>query len=311
MLSCAVLRHAGPRRALALRCVVQVMSSLSRLPPADSRVYNDYLLPSLSLLPNDPEESVRVAYAQALAQLAAAAHEHLLGMQYGLLSDKQQQQRVSLQQSQQQRSRSSSGKQSDAGDAAAAQPAAEPGLQLQGSLSGSGAAGELGAAAGSSGSGSAAIAAAAGGGTGVSLQQPLVRYDAEMEAVRSAIEKVVLELVAGLRSSPDIKRGLLSHAGQLGMFFGRRATTDQLLPPLYTCLNDHVEWRLRSSFYAAIAALGPHTGHLDIFMLPYLEQVRVCVGRGAVLTRGMYWGGNRKWGRGLCRCNEVRSCAWL
>lgn len=51
-------------RALALRCVVRVMSSLSRLPPADARVYNDYLLPSLSLLPNDPEESVRVAYAQ-------------------------------------------------------------------------------------------------------------------------------------------------------------------------------------------------------------------------------------------------------
>jgi hypothetical protein len=268
--------------------VVQVMSSLSRLPPADARVYNDYLLPSLSLLPNDPEESVRVAYAQALAQLAAAAHEHLLGMQYGLSSDKQQQQqqqRVSWQQ-QQQRSGSSSDKQPGAGDtaAAAAQPAGEPGTQPPGSISGSGAAGELlGGSAASSGSGQAAAAAgaaaaaAAVGGTSVPSQQPLVRYDAEMEAVRSAIEKVVLELVAGLRSSPDIKRGLLSHAGQLGVFFGRRATTDQLLPPLYTCLNDHVEWRLRSSFYAAIAALGPHTGHLDIFMLPYLEQVRVHV----------------------------------
>lgn len=229
-------------RALALRCVVQVMASLSRLPPADARVYNDYLLPSLSLLPNDPEESVRVAYAQALAQLAAAAHEHLLAMQYGTAAEPLQQQ-GSGRQRQQPAPRSSSGQpeaplQQAAGAAEAAASPAEP--------------------------------AAAGG-----PQPTVVRYDAEMEAVRSAIEKVVLELVAGLKSSPDIKRGLLSHAGQLGLFFGRRATTDQLLPPLYTCLNDHVEWRLRSSFYGAIAALGPHTGHLDIFMLPYLEQVGV------------------------------------
>lgn len=221
------------------------MSSLSRLPPADARVYNDYLLPSLSLLPNDPEESVRVTYAQALAQLAAAAHEHLLAMQYGVgCTDGQQQHQ---QQQDSARSGSGSGKQTAASAEAPDVSAAA-------------------AAATGSGMGSG------GGGNQQQQQQPLVRYDAEMEAVRSAIEKVVLELVAGLKSSPDIKRGLLSHAGQLGTFFGRRATTDQLLPPLYTCLNDHVEWRLRSSFYGAIAALGPHTGHLDIFMLPYLEQ---------------------------------------
>lgn len=242
-------------RALALRCVVQVMASLSRLPPADARVYNDYLLPSLSLLPNDPEESVRVAYAQALAQLAAAAHEHLLAMQYGTAAEPLQQQ-GSGRQRQQPAPRSSSGQQPEA---ASSQQAA-------------GAAAE--AAAGP------AEPAAAGAGP----QPAVVRYDAEMEAVRSAIEKVVLELVAGLKSSPDIKRGLLSHAGQLGLFFGRRATTDQLLPPLYTCLNDHVEWRLRSSFYGAIAALGPHTGHLDIFMLPYLEQVGAVQGRGDILA---------------------------
>lgn len=229
-----------------MRCVVQVMASLSRLPPADARVYNDYLLPSLSLLPNDPEESVRVAYAQALAQLAAAAHEHLLGMQYGSSTPEPRQQ--------QQHGRYGSGRadavQSSAGTRPAIAHAADP---------------------------AAASAAAVGGSAAAGAQAPVVRYDAEMEAVRSAIEKVVLELVAGLKSSPDIKRGLLSHARQLGLFFGRRATTDQLLPPLYTCLNDHVEWRLRSSFYGAIAALGPHTGHLDIFMLPYLEQVCVCV----------------------------------
>lgn len=259
-MSCPVLSCLC-RRALALRCVVQVMSSLSRLPPADARVYNDYLLPSLSLLPNDPEESVRVAYAQALAQLAAAAHEHLLAMQYGTAADSLQQQGSSGPQRQQQPQpavRSSSGR-------------SEPPLPQQGGPD---------AAAAAAGRAEPPAAAAVAGQAGGGPQLPVVRYDAEMEVVRSAIEKVVLELVAGLKSSPDIKRGLLSHAGQLGVFFGRRATTDQLLPPLYTCLNDHVEWRLRSSFYGAIAALGPHTGHLDIFMLPYLEQVGIWQGVG-------------------------------
>lgn len=194
-------------------------------------------------------------FAQALAQLAAAAHEHLLGMQYGMTAEEdlpqQQQQAVMGGRLLQEARTSSSGRAgAHAADAASEGASAAPSS----------------AAAGRGGSGS--------GAGPQQQQQPLLRYDGEMEAVRSAIEKVVLELVAGLKSSPDIKRGLLSHAGQLGVFFGRRATTDQLLPPLYTCLNDHVEWRLRSSFYGAIAALGPHTGHLDIFMLPYLEQVR-------------------------------------
>lgn len=69
-------------RTLAVRCVVQLMASLPKLPPADAKVYHDYLLPSLSLLPNDLEELVRVGYALAVAHLAAAAHEHLLGMQF-------------------------------------------------------------------------------------------------------------------------------------------------------------------------------------------------------------------------------------
>jgi phosphoinositide-3-kinase regulatory subunit 4 len=272
------------------------MSSLSRLPPADARVYNDYLLPSLSLLPNDPEESVRVTYAQALAQLAAAAHRHLLTMQHGDVQQPQQQQG--------QRSRSNSVRL----DAATA-----------GSTSGQ-------SSSARAGEGSQVVeTAAAAGGMGGAVQQPAVRYDAEMDAVRSAIEQVVVELVAGPNSSPDIKRGLLSHAGQLGLFFGRRATTDQLLPPLYTCLNDHVEWRLRSSFYGAIAALAPHTGHLDVFMAPYLEQVVVggsvrwvcwgCKGSKVLLLQlGGIWKGLASCsGTGRCQlwCVQLSTCTAL
>jgi len=116
---------------------------------------------------------------------------------------------------------------------------------------------------------------ATAGTPATAAQQPLVRFDAEMAAVRAAVEKVVVELVTGTRSSSDIKRALLSHAHQLGLFFGRRGINDLLLPLLITCLNA-TEWQLRSSFFGAIAAVGPHTGGgtLGVFLLPCLEQVR-------------------------------------
>lgn len=44
-------------------------------------MFQDYLIPSLSLLPNDVEEAVRVEYALGIAQLAAAAHKHLMRLQ--------------------------------------------------------------------------------------------------------------------------------------------------------------------------------------------------------------------------------------
>ena len=40
------------------------MCSIRVIPPSDSKVFQDYLIPSLSLLPNDVEEAVRVEYAQ-------------------------------------------------------------------------------------------------------------------------------------------------------------------------------------------------------------------------------------------------------
>lgn len=251
-------------RSLALRCVVQLMASLSRLPPADAKVYHDYLLPSLSLLPNDSEETVRVTYALAVAHLAAAAHEHLLGMQFDIKAA------------------------APAGTVQQQRPppvaAGEDGgrrLEYQNSSSGAPAAGssaiELTSAQQQQqfGSDDGSSSPAAGRqAVATQQQQPVVRYDAEMAAVRGAVEKVVLDLVTGTRSSADIKRGLLSHANQLGLFFGRRDINDLLLPLLITCLNAG-EWQLRGSFFGAIAAVGPHTGRdsLDVFLLPCLEQV--------------------------------------
>lgn len=62
----------------------------------------------------------------------------------------------------------------------------------------------------------------------------LHRYDAELLSLRAAIEKVVIDLVTGTRTTSDIKRALLSHAAPLGRFFGRRGINELLLPLLIT-----------------------------------------------------------------------------
>jgi hypothetical protein len=99
--------------------------------------------------------------------------------------------------------------------------------------------------------------------------------------VRGAVESVVLDLITGGRSSPDIKRALLSHAPALAGFFGRRDINDVLLPLLITCLNAG-SWQLRGAFFAAVAGIGAYGGRdsLDVFLLPCLEQVGA-TGRGA------------------------------
>eukprot|EP00878_Enallax_costatus_P036410 GHUV01040886.1.p1 GENE.GHUV01040886.1~~GHUV01040886.1.p1 ORF type:complete len:217 (+),score=62.12 GHUV01040886.1:99-653(+) len=97
-----------------------------------------------------------------------------------------------------------------------------------------------------------------------------------MAAMRTSLEKAVCDVLTDSRSTADIKRGLLSHAHQLGLFFGCRDLNNSFLPLLLTVLNA-VEWQLRGSFFGAVAALGPHTGRdsLDVFLLPVLEQALV------------------------------------
>ncbi len=49
-----------------------------------------YILPALSLIPAEAEESVRVEYAGILAQLAATAHRFLMRLQMPATSTQQQ-----------------------------------------------------------------------------------------------------------------------------------------------------------------------------------------------------------------------------
>ena len=49
-----------------------------------------------------------------------------------------------------------------------------------------------------------------------------VRYDAEVAALRTSVEKVVLDLVVGPRSSVATRRAILPHIHTLAAFIGRR-----------------------------------------------------------------------------------------
>ena len=49
-----------------------------------------------------------------------------------------------------------------------------------------------------------------------------VRYDAELAALRSGVEKVVIELIAGPKSTAASRKAILPHVDDLAAFLGRR-----------------------------------------------------------------------------------------
>lgn len=61
-------------RAAALRTIVQAATNVVDFPPSDAKLFPEYILPSLSLLPKDSEELVRVEYATSLSSLCQKAH---------------------------------------------------------------------------------------------------------------------------------------------------------------------------------------------------------------------------------------------
>ena len=50
-----------------------------------------------------------------------------------------------------------------------------------------------------------------------------VRYDAELAALRSGVERVVVELVVGPKSSAATRKAILPHVDDLAAFLGRRS----------------------------------------------------------------------------------------
>lgn len=64
-------------RSAALCELPRVLACVRQIPPGEVRSFVDYLLPSLSLLPMDPEAATQAAYAGALGALAAEAYRAL------------------------------------------------------------------------------------------------------------------------------------------------------------------------------------------------------------------------------------------
>ena len=60
-------------RCAALRALARVVGAVRSLPPSDARVFSEYILPSLSSLPSDPDEVVRVQWARVVVPLALEA----------------------------------------------------------------------------------------------------------------------------------------------------------------------------------------------------------------------------------------------
>ena len=75
--------HAAVRWA-ALRTLARVLQSVRSLPHSELQIFSEYILPSLSMLPSDAEESVRVEYAAIQGHLAAAASSQGLGVGFSL-----------------------------------------------------------------------------------------------------------------------------------------------------------------------------------------------------------------------------------
>ena len=64
-------------RAAAVDALSSVLKAVETFPASDSKVFSEYIWPSLSGLARDREESVRVAYAAALATLASTSARFL------------------------------------------------------------------------------------------------------------------------------------------------------------------------------------------------------------------------------------------
>lgn len=65
-------------RCAALETLCDIFPLVREFPPSDAKIFPEYILPMLSMLPDDPEESVRICYASNIAKLALTAYGFLM-----------------------------------------------------------------------------------------------------------------------------------------------------------------------------------------------------------------------------------------
>ena len=68
-------------RFAALETLCDILALVRDFPPSDAKIFPEYILPMLSMLPDDPEESVRICYASNIFKIALTAYRFLLRSQ--------------------------------------------------------------------------------------------------------------------------------------------------------------------------------------------------------------------------------------
>ena len=236
LLSC-VPDPAPSVRLAACRAATKTLSLIEKYPNSDTRLYPDYVFPSLGTLPTDPSEAVRVEFASCLPSLAESAR-HCLDL-CAADAQVQMQSRAEEQAAQGETKEGSSGDKE--GEGGSAGPGTAPGTPTR----------------------QAPVA------------EPSKRlseapgYEEGLVELRRVVAGAVLEMATGKGASPDVRRALLQGLEGLSQVFGRQETHDYLLPLVITFLNDR-DWQLRAEFFARLPAVcrfvGPEA--LEAFLLP-------------------------------------------
>ncbi|KAL9242324.1 hypothetical protein vseg_016337 [Gypsophila vaccaria] len=65
-------------RCAALETVCDILPLVREFPPSDAKIFPEYILPMLSMVPDDPEESVRICYASNISKLALTSYRFLV-----------------------------------------------------------------------------------------------------------------------------------------------------------------------------------------------------------------------------------------
>ncbi len=236
LLSC-VPDPAPSVRLAACRAATKTLSLIEKYPNSDTRLYPDYVFPSLGTLPTDPSEAVRVEFASCLPSLAESAR-HCLDL---CAADAQ----VQMQ--------SRAEEQAAQGET---QEGSSVGKEGEGEYSGPGAAPDTPTRQASVAEPSKRLSEAPG-------------YEEGLVELRRVVAGAVLEMATGKGASPDVRRALLQGLEGLSQVFGRQETHDYLLPLVITFLNDR-DWQLRAEFFARLPAVcrfvGPEA--LEAFLLP-------------------------------------------
>ncbi|XP_020111935.1 probable serine/threonine-protein kinase vps15 isoform X2 [Ananas comosus] len=65
-------------RCAAVETLCDILALVQDFPPSDAMIFPEYILPMLSMLPDDPEESVRICYASNIYKIAFTAYRFLI-----------------------------------------------------------------------------------------------------------------------------------------------------------------------------------------------------------------------------------------